>query len=55
VGQQTEFRVRYRWQTHFEFDTGYVRFREGSFVRKTSAKPVDGWGTFFFVANEWKF
>jgi hypothetical protein len=55
VGQQTEFRLRYSWQSHFELDTGYVLFREGSFVRGTSPKPVDGWGTFFFVANEWKF
>lgn len=33
IGQQTEFRFRYRWSKFFDTDAAYVHFREGTFVR----------------------
>jgi len=54
VGQMAEFRVRYRWRRFFEFDGGYVLFREGSFVQKAMGRPRGGTAHYFFVGSEWR-
>lgn len=55
VGQQTEYRARYRWDRHFEIDTGLVLFREGSFIRSVRQQTQSNWARFYYVATEWKF
>jgi hypothetical protein len=55
VGQQTEYRVRYRWNRYFELDTGLVLFLEGSFIRSVRRQTETNWARYYYVSTEWKF
>jgi hypothetical protein len=55
IGQQTEYRVRYRWGKYFEVDSGLVLFREGSFIRSVRNQMQSNWARYYFIATEWKF
>jgi len=55
VGQQTEYRLRYRWSSYFEFDTGLVLFQEGSFIRSVRRQHDANLAKYFFMATDWHF
>jgi len=55
VGQQTEYRARYRWSRYFELDTGLVLFLEGSFIRSVRHQAQSNWARYYYVSTEWKF
>ncbi len=54
VGQQTEFRLRYRWSKYFDTDTAYVYFRKGDFVRALQPNS-HGWAGYFYVSSDLHF
>lgn len=51
IGQQTEFRLRYRWSTYFDTDAAYVHFTEGKFVR-TLRPGLPGAANYFYVSTD---
>lgn len=51
IGQQTEFRMRYRGSKYFDIETAYVYFREGDFVRALRASSR-GWAGYFYLATD---
>ena len=54
VGTQAEYRLRYRFNRHVEFDGGLVTFDEGAFVRALKPSPK-GRATFVYLGTEFKF
>ena len=54
VGQQTEFRLRYRWSKFLDSETAYVHFREGTFVR--ALRPsLRGSAGYFYISTDLHF